>query len=95
MKYANPNEDPTSWLITVMLDLLKQDTNQSRDALTSAIKTVVSYLEPGLIDQAFAPWIDQYMELLNRQESSHSNDSLMYSPVDQQELLVESETADG
>ena len=95
MKYANPNEDPTSWLIAVMLDLLKQDTNESKVDLTSAIKTVVSYLEPGLISQAFGPWIDQYMELLDQHESSHSNDSLMYSPVDQPELLVESETVDG
>lgn len=94
MKYANPNEDPTSWLIAVMLDLLKQDTNESKVDLASAIKTVVSYLEPGLISQAFGPWIDQYMELLDRHESSHSNDSLPYSPVDQPELLVESETVD-
>lgn len=95
MKYASPNEDLTSWLIAVMLDLLKQDTKESKAALTSAITTVISYLEPGLIDQAFAPWIDQYMELLDRQESSHSSDSPLYSPADQQELLVGSETVDG
>ena len=95
MKYASPNEDLTSWLIAVMLDLLKQDTKESKAALTSAITTVISYLEPGLIDQAFAPWIDQYMELLDQQESSHNNDSPTYSPVDQQELLVGSETVDG
>ena len=78
-----------------MLDLLKQDTNEARVALTSAINTVVNYLEPGLIDQAFAPWITHYNELLAQHESSHSNDSLMYSPVDQPELLVEFETVDG
>ena len=95
MKYVNPVEDPTSWLTAVMLDLLKQDTDASKAALTSAITTVVSYLEPGLIDQAFGPWIDHYMGLLSQHENSHSNDSLMYSPVDQPELLVESETVDG
>ena len=95
MKYVNPVEDPTSWLTAVMLDLLKQDTAESKAALTSAIKTVVSYLEPGLISQAFGPWIDQYMELLDQQENSHSNDYQLYSPRDQPELPVESETADG
>jgi hypothetical protein len=95
MKYANPIEDPTSWLTAVMLDLLKQDTDASKAALISAITTVVSYLEPGLIDQAFGPWIDQYMELLDQHENSHSNDSLTYLPVDQPELPVESETVDG
>ena len=95
MKYANPIEDPTSWLTAVMLDLLKQDTDASKTALTSAITTVVSYLEPGLIDQAFGPWIAHYNELLAQHENSHSNDSLMCSPGDQPELPVEFETVGG
>ena len=95
MEYADPKENPTQWLTAVCLDLLKQNTEESKAAIMSAIQTLVNYLEPGLIDQAFAPWIDQYMELLDRQESSHSNDSPTYLPVDQQELLVGSETVDG
>jgi hypothetical protein len=94
MKYANPNEDPTSWLIAVMLDLLKQDTNESKVALTSAIKTVVNYLEPGLIDQAFAPWIVHYTELLAQHENNQSNVQQEYLQADPLEPQGESENAD-
>lgn len=74
MKYSNPQVNPNRWLAAVMLDFLEQNTEESKIALTLAIETVVSYLEPGLIDQAFAPWIDQYMELLEQRENIQNND---------------------
>jgi hypothetical protein len=75
MDYADPQKNPTQWLTAVCLDLLEQNTEESKTALISAIRTLVSYLEPGLIDEAFAPWIGQYMQLLAQHENSHSTDS--------------------
>ena len=94
MKYASPQVNPNRWLAAVMLDFLEQNTEESKVSLTLAIETVVSYLEPGLVTQAFGPWIDQYMELLAQSESNHSNDCPPCLPADQLEPLVESETAD-
>lgn len=94
MKYVSPQVNPNRWLAAVMLDFLEQNTEESKVALTLAIETVVSYLEPGLVTQAFGPWIDQYMELLDQPESNHSNDCQQYLPADQLESLVESEIVD-
>ena len=92
--YANPQADPAKWLVAVMLDLLKQDTSKSKADLASAIKTVVNYLEPGLIDQAFAPWIEQYMELLAQHENNQNNVQQEYLQVDPLEPPDESENVD-
>ena len=94
MEYASPQANPTVWLTAVLVDLLKQNTEESKVALVSAIQTLVNYLEPGLIDQAFAPWIDQYMELLAQHENNQSNVQQEYLQADLLEPQGESETAD-
>ena len=91
--YANPQADPAKWLVAVMLDLLKQDTSKSKADLASAIKTVVNYLEPGLIDQAFGPWITHYNDLLARSENSQSNAVQLCLPLDLLEQQDELKTA--
>ena len=70
--HIDPRTDPTQWLTAVCLDLLGQNTEESKATLISAIRTLVSYLEPGLIEQAFAPWIAQYTELLTQSENNQS-----------------------
>jgi hypothetical protein len=92
MIYASPKENPTQWLTAVCLDLLEQNTEESKAALVSAIRTLVSYLEPGLIDEAFAPWIAHYTELLARHESNQSNAVQLCLPLDLLEQQDESET---
>ena len=90
MVYASPKKDPTQWLTVVCLDLLEQNTKESKAALVSAIRTLVSYLEPGLVDEAFAPWIAHYMELLARSENNQSNAvqlCLPADPLEQQDVL--------
>ena len=95
MEYADPKENPTQWLTAVCLDLLKQNTEESKAAIMSAIQTLVNYLEPGLIDQAFAPWIDQYLLLLGQHENNQSNVQQEYLQADLLAPQGESKTADG
>ena len=92
MIYASPKKDPTQWLTAVCLDLLEQNTEESKAALVSAIRTLVSYLEPGLIDEAFAPWIAHYTELLVKFENNQSNAVQLCLPLDLLEQQDESET---
>ena len=94
MEYASPQANPTVWLTAVLVDLLKQNTEESKVALVSAIQTLVNYLEPGLIDQAFSPWIAQYMELLAQHENNQSNVQQEYLQADLLEPQGESETVD-
>ena len=94
MKYINPQENPNRWLAAVMVDLLEQNTEESKTALTLAIHTVVNFTEPGLVDQWFAPWINQYMGLLEKHESNRNNAHQLCLPVDLQELPAQSETVD-
>ena len=71
-KYLDPEVEPCKWLGAVLIDLLEQDTEESREALKWAFPRMAQWLEPGIVDQLFAPWIEEYLELLAEQESSHS-----------------------
>ena len=81
--FVDPRKDPNRWLAAVLLDLLEQDTTEAKVAVTLGIQTIVNYLEPGLIDQAFGPWIDQYVDLLTEHENNQSNVPQPYLPTDQ------------
>ena len=71
-KYLDPEAEPCKWLGAVLIDLLEQNTEESREALKWAFPRMAQWLEPGIVDQLFAPWIEDYLELLAEQESSHS-----------------------
>lgn len=82
MSYLTPMENPNKWLVAVMLDLLEQDTEASKEALEYCIKTLVTSVDPGLIEQAFGSLIFHYEDLLNEQGNNQSNDSQECLPPD-------------
>ena len=94
MVYLDPQKNPTKWLIAVCADLLEQNTEESKTALISAIQTLVNYLEPGLIDQAFAPWIAQCLELLAQHENNQNSALQTCSQSDPQGQSHELQTVD-
>ena len=73
MKYLTPMENPNKWLTAIMLDLIAQDTEASKEALVYCIKTLVSTVDPGLIEQAFGDLIFDYEDLLDEQENNQSS----------------------
>ena len=85
-KYLDPRREPTKWLGAVLIDLLEQDTEESREALKWAFPRMAQWLEPGIVDQLFVPWIDQYMELLAEDGNSHNNENQKSPSKDQKEL---------
>ena len=85
-KYIDPRGEPTRWLEAVLLDLLEQDTEEAKVALRWAFPRMAQWLEPGIIDQLFVPWIDQYMELLAEDENNHNNENQKSPSKDQKEL---------
>ena len=94
MKYINPQEQPNRWLAAVLVDLLEQNTEESKTALTLAIHTISNVIEPGLVDQWFAPWISQYMGLLETHENNRSSAQQLCLPEDLLEPQDESKTVD-
>ena len=85
-KYLDPRREPTKWLGAVLIDLLEQDTEESREAHKWAFPRMAQLLEPGIIDQLFVPWIDQYMELLAEDENNQNSETQKSQPKDQKEL---------
>ena len=85
-KYLDPRREPTKWLGAVLIDLLEQDTEESREALKWAFPRMAQWLEPGIVDQLFVPWIDQYMELLAEDGNNHNNENQKSPSTDQKEL---------
>ena len=85
-KYLDPRREPTKWLGAVLIDLLEQDTEESKEALKWAFPRMAQWLEPGIIDQLFVPWIDQYMELLAEDGNSHNSENQKSPSKDQKEL---------
>ena len=77
-KYIDPRGEPCKWLGAVLIDLLEQDTKESREALKWAFPRMAQWLEPGIVDQLFAPWIEQYLELLAEQENNHNKKTQQY-----------------
>ena len=84
MSHINPKREPNKWLQAVLLDMLEQNTEDSRADLREGIKRLSGWIEPGLVDQLFADWVDEYLSLLAESESSHSSDQALCSPADPQ-----------
>lgn len=85
-KYLDPRREPTKWLGAILIDLLEQNTEESKEALKWAFPRMAQWLEPGIIDQLFVPWIDQYMELLAEDENNQNSETQKSQPKDQKEL---------
>tara|TARA_B100000427_G_C15224831_1_gene470705 strand:+ start:225 stop:560 length:336 start_codon:yes stop_codon:yes gene_type:complete len=86
IKYLDPRREPNKWLGAVLIDLLEQDTKESKEALKWAFPRMAQWLEPGIIDQLFVPWIDQYMELLAEDENTQNTENPQSLLKDHQEL---------
>ena len=73
MKYVDPVKNPNLWLEMTILKMIEEREPENNEALTAAIKAIVHWLEPGLIDQLFGDWIQVYLNQLDELESSQSN----------------------
>jgi len=89
--YIDPRKEPNRWLTAVMLDLLTQNTHDSRSALADGIRTAVSFLEPGCIDQLFGTWIDAYVDLLAEEKMQKNKHPRPCSPKDQLGFVLQLE----
>jgi hypothetical protein len=93
MTYVNPKNNPNEWLAASCKALLDDVTKESNEAVWEIVDTLIDYVEPGLIDQAFAPLIAQYMETLEEYEKMNNSSAQMYLQVNSREVQNESNIA--
>ena len=74
-KFLDPRPEPNKWLAATFLDLLKRSDKEpeAMEALEWAIPQLCHYIDPGLVDQIFADWIEQYLEILVNNQNKVNN----------------------
>lgn len=73
MKTLDPRVHPNRWLSAVIRDLIDQGTEDSLSHAKEGVAVIAEWLEPGLIDDLFAPWIEEYLRLMEADQSTDSN----------------------
>jgi len=81
MSFVQPEENVNKWLRSVLLDMLDRYSDNTVQALQSAITILTYMVEPGMLEESFAQWIDCYEELLAEYQSSGSSQGQANSPV--------------
>lgn len=74
-KILDPRPEPNKWLAATLLNLLNRSAEEpeTMEALKWAIPQLCHSIEPGYIDQIFADWIDEYLELLANNQNKVNN----------------------
>jgi hypothetical protein len=73
MKKVNPLREPNRWLELTILNLIEEDSKENEQALKAAIHAITHWLEPGVIDQLFGHWMEDYLDALSEYENKKNN----------------------
>lgn len=87
MTFIRPEEDINRWLRAVLIDMIERYSDGTTEALKVAITTLTRIVEPAILEDQFAPWVEAYGELL---EQHQKTDRILLSPntpACQEELL--------
>jgi len=89
MTWINPKHKPNAWLAKVLEDLINRSNQEDvRRALIEACSVMAYSLEPGIIDQLFLIWIEEYNLLLEEDQNIDSSYCHQHLKKDQKELKV-------
>ena len=74
-RILDPRPEPNKWLAATLLNLLNRSAEEpeTMEALKWAIPQLCHSIEPGYVDQIFADWIDEYLELLANNQNKVNN----------------------
>ena len=73
MKYVDPVKNPNLWLEKTLQKMIEDGKPEDVPILKDAIRVIVHWLEPGLIDQLFGHWMEDYLDVLSEYESNQNN----------------------
>ena len=74
MKYLDPREAPNKWLAQILMNMVDENSEGSRENLRHAIQVLTWWIEPGVIDSAFEEWIEEYLKLLAEHENNQNSE---------------------
>lgn len=77
MTFIKPEDDINRWLRAVLIDMIERYSDGTTEALQAAITTLTRIVEPAILEEQFAPWIDAYGELL---EQHQRTDRVLLNP---------------
>jgi len=73
-RYLDPREQPNKWLSATLKDFVIETfegNKKAKDALLIAVQHICVGVEPGFIEQIFSEWIDQYCELIDKNNQNN------------------------
>ena len=73
VKYVDPVKNPNLWLELTILKMIEDKDPANESALRHALHAIIHWIEPGLIDQLFGNWIQQYLDAHSALESNQNN----------------------
>ena len=73
VKYVDPVKNPNLWLELTILKMIEDRDPSNESALRHALHAIIHWIEPGLIDQLFGDWIQQYLDAHSALESNQNN----------------------
>ena len=73
VKYVDPVKNPNLWLELTILKMIEDRDPANESALHHALHAIIHWIEPGLIDQLFGDWIQQYLDAQIALESNQNN----------------------
>ena len=73
VKYVDPVKNPNLWLELTILKMIEDRDPANESALRHALHAIIHWIEPGLIDQLFGDWIQQYLDAHSALESNQNN----------------------
>jgi len=73
VKYVDPVKNPNLWLELTILKMIEDRDPANESALRHALHAIIHWIEPGLIDQLFGDWIQQYLDAQSALESNQNN----------------------
>ena len=79
VKYVDPVKNPNLWLELTILKMIEDRDPANESALRHALHAIIHWIEPGLIDQLFGDWIQQYLDAQSALESNQNNFDPPYS----------------
>ena len=73
VKYVDPVKNTNLWLELTILKMIEDRDPANESALRHALHAIIHWIEPGLIDQLFGDWIQQYLDAHSALESNQNN----------------------
>lgn len=79
-EFLDPRKEPNRWLAAMFDHLLTVGDQDSLESLRSGYYQLCNFIEPGLIDSVFEPWIAAYLQGLQGTDGTETIENIARPP---------------